>query len=169
MEKITNASDHLIRATLIALCNDSDIRNKAEEYIDKMTSLQEDAAHENAGGHKRKAESTIKICVQCQDSFYEEDNGPRACRYHDGELEIDDEHSTWDDWDENCFGRMDSEDNREEYPDGFTWNCCNKRGTDLGCTRGPHKTVDATRGRYGDKSDDSEDDSGEIDGSEEDE
>lgn len=54
----------------------------------------------------------------------------------------------WDDWDEGCFGEQDTEENREEYPDGFIWSCCDKDGTHPGCTRGPHRAVGATRGRY---------------------
>lgn len=65
-----------------------------------------------------------------------------------GDLEHDDTSSVWDDWDENCFGEQDCEESREEYPDGFTWSCCGKNGTHPGCTRGPHRAVGATRGRY---------------------
>jgi hypothetical protein len=49
--------------------------------------------------------------------------------HHSGELEINSESHTWDDWDEGCHGPMDSKTNRSEYPDGFVWNCCEKEGT----------------------------------------
>ncbi|KAI0602638.1 hypothetical protein F4775DRAFT_534852, partial [Biscogniauxia sp. FL1348] len=153
MEKITNAPDHIVRAALIALCNDSTIRHKAVEYIDKMSSGV-------AGGRKRKAESAVKICVKCQDPFREEDNGPKACRFHDGYLGIDYDHDTWADWDEPCHGLMDTQENREEYPEGFVWDCCEKRGTSRGCKRGPHESANASRGRYGGGGDDAGDESG---------
>ena len=58
---------------------------------------------------------------------------------HAGDLEIDYESSTWDDWDENCHGTMDTEDNQEEYPEGFVWSCCNKTGEKRGCRQSVHR------------------------------
>ncbi|GIQ88002.1 hypothetical protein KIPB_010158 [Kipferlia bialata] len=53
--------------------------------------------------------------------------------YHPGELEIDYESETWYDWDEDCHGRMDTQSNRREYPDGFVWSCCGESGEAEGC------------------------------------
>ncbi|KAH8202430.1 hypothetical protein TruAng_003415 [Truncatella angustata] len=101
----------------------------------------------NNNGLKRKAEDEVRICVQCQEPYYEGDNDKHPCKYHDGELVQDYDSSVWDDWDE-CHGEQDCEENREECPDGFLWSCCDKSGTHPGCTRGPHRAVGATRGRY---------------------
>ncbi|KAI5921847.1 hypothetical protein F4810DRAFT_676138 [Camillea tinctor] len=151
MNQIANAPDDLVRAALIALCNKPSNKNKALDYINKMTALKGDAA---AVGQKRKRESPVKICIKCEDSFYEEDNGPKACLFHDGDLEMDDTRWTWNDWP--YCEVMDTPENREEYPNSYLWSCCEKRGTERGCTSGRHESTIATweiyRGRSTGKS-----------------
>lgn len=67
------------------------------------------------------------------------------------EPEIDDDASTWNDWDEDTFGERDTEDNRRN-PDtlgGFMYYCCDKRADEPGgCMLGYHRAVDGKRGRY---------------------
>lgn len=87
MDRITNTTAEKAHSILIALCSDdASLRNRATLYLDQMDVL--DAAFtstsSNLRGTKRKAESAIKICVQCQEPFYEEDNADKACRYHEG-------------------------------------------------------------------------------------
>ena len=67
--------------------------------------------------------------------------------YISGELEVDDENDFWADHDEDCHGTIDTPEMREEYPEGFFWNCCDKPGTAEGCTRGRHRAADDTRAR----------------------
>ncbi|KAK7738312.1 hypothetical protein SLS53_006119 [Cytospora paraplurivora] len=40
---------------------------------------------------------------------------------------------------------MDSDESREEWPEGFVWDCCDKFGTDWGCTKGHHCAVEGQR------------------------
>lgn len=56
-----------------------------------------------------------------------------------GDLEPDYDSHVWADHDERCHGTIDSDWCRKEYPDGFAWDCCDKIGTDEGCTRGKHE------------------------------
>lgn len=60
------------------------------------------------------------------------------------EIDYDDE-DTWADWDENCHGIMDSKQSREEWPDGFIWDCCEARGSAPGCTKGHHYAIEGKR------------------------
>lgn len=57
---------------------------------------------------------------------------------------------TWDDWNEDCHGYMDSEENRRN-PDllgGFVYPCCNKRADEAeGCKLGYHRAANSKRGR----------------------
>ena len=77
-------------------------------------------------------------CQNCLDDFDVTNNGSEACEYHPGELEVDFESSTWDDWDDNVHGHV--EDMSEsEYPEGFAWNCCNEDGLAPGCETGWHQ------------------------------
>lgn len=56
-----------------------------------------------------------------------------------GELEIDHDSDTWADWDEDVHGTWDTEENQEEYPEGFRWTCCDQAGDASGCTKGNHE------------------------------
>ncbi|KAI0473060.1 hypothetical protein GGR56DRAFT_596191 [Xylariaceae sp. FL0804] len=153
MERIIDAPEHLVRAILVALCDDSLQRKKVIGYLDKANALPPMNCTDAAGGEnplKRKAEAEIKICVQCQEPYYATANGPQACLYHPGELEIDDESSTWNDWDDNVNGEQDCPDNRVDLPDGFMWNCCLKAQTKGGCTRGQHEAISVVRCKQGD-------------------
>ncbi|KAI1080184.1 hypothetical protein F5B20DRAFT_580579 [Whalleya microplaca] len=148
MNRLINTSDRNARAILLALCNDRTQQKKALNYLDqleKKAAQGKAASQSKSAGNslRRKAASVIKICVQCQEPFYEEENGPKAW-----ELKVDHESLTWDDWDEICHGTIDSEKNRRESPEGFIWTCCGKIGTHEGCTRGPHEAINTTRGRY---------------------
>lgn len=46
---------------------------------------------------------------------------------------------TWDDHDENIHGRLSDLGDDPEYTDGYMWDCCERRGDDIGCRRGMHK------------------------------
>lgn len=83
MDLIQSAPDHLVRATLIALCSDRSQLAKAKDYLSKMGHIAATPATDNS--LKRKAEDEVKICVQCQEPYYEADNiGEGSCKYHNG-------------------------------------------------------------------------------------
>lgn len=95
MDKISKAPDHVVRAILIALCEDSRIEKKALAYLNKITSRVAitSAVRTVSASYirttpnsslKRKAESTIQICARCKDPFYPEENNHKPCRYHPG-------------------------------------------------------------------------------------
>lgn len=60
-------------------------------------------------------------------------------------IDYDDVNYAWADWDERCHGTMDTDENREQYPNGFVWDCCDKEGTAPGCTKGHHYAVEGKR------------------------
>ena len=53
-------------------------------------------------------------------------------KYHSGNLVVDWDAETWAD--EYLLDQVNSNMYRREYPDGFTWNCCDKRGDESGCS-----------------------------------
>ncbi len=53
--------------------------------------------------------------------------------------DYDDE--TWADTDEKTWGPIETEENMEEWPDAFIWDCCEQRGSAAGCEVGPHKSI----------------------------
>jgi hypothetical protein len=121
----------------------------------------------SADAKKRKPTSTLSICVQCGEPFYEDSN--RGCRYHSGEfpartfasvapllnrnlgvMEPDYDGDFWADHDEDCHGIIDSNEMREEFPDGFVWTCCDKLGSEPGCQVGQHQSnpENSKKGRH---------------------
>lgn len=65
-------------------------------------------------------------------------NPSDACKYHEGELEIDRDSDAWYDWDESCNGTI---DHRlvEDHPEEFVWNFCDEDGTAPGCQASRHR------------------------------
>jgi len=57
----------------------------------------------------------------------------------------DDDEDFWADHDEDCHGPIDTEENREQYPQGFSWDCCDEVGTAPGCTKGHHYAIEGKR------------------------
>jgi len=99
-------------------------------------------ADSEEGGRKRKRplfsnKQRYEICKRCKEEFDATDD-LNDCVVHEGDLEIDDESSTWDDWDDNCHGERDTEENSREYPEGFIWSCCEARANAEGCDVGAH-------------------------------
>jgi hypothetical protein len=82
MDAIRNASDQTVRAILVALCEDSAVYQKALDYLGKLEAQAKDLMPSNG---KRKATARLSICVQCESSFDEDDNGSEDCQHHLGE------------------------------------------------------------------------------------
>ncbi|KAI4722705.1 hypothetical protein E4T48_00990 [Aureobasidium sp. EXF-10727] len=100
------------------------------------------------------------MCENCKQEFDVTENEKDSCQYHDdlfsllprippmpftqipGELSVDTQSSTWDDWDQRCYGTIDN-DLFDEYPEGFIWECCNESGDAEGCVIHAHE-VDET-------------------------
>lgn len=85
----------------------------------------------------------------------------------------DEEDDFWADHDEECHGPIDTEEMREQFPEGFTWDCCNQVGTAPGCTKGHHYAIEGKRMKTttdgGSVSDGSSDENGEYGGDDDDE
>nr|GAT52468.1 predicted protein [Mycena chlorophos] len=79
-----------------------------------------------------------ETCENCGESY--DVNTPRVdeeCLFHPGELEAEEDRFV--DWDEDCHGPMDTDENRRAYPENFTWGCCESDGTAEGCVTGKHR------------------------------
>lgn len=148
------APEPQVRAVLVALCQDRDTRARALGFFEGLLL----AIDKRANTLKRKADDELCICVQCDEAFYKNDNTDNtACSYHWGEkcqygseaitnheshigsLEIDYQAPIWADDDEARYGNVDTKENRQEYPEGFVWDCCNVPGDEPGCKLGKHE------------------------------
>ncbi|KAK0760642.1 hypothetical protein N5P37_006837 [Trichoderma harzianum] len=116
---------------------------------------------------------TKAVCVQCSATFDPSDTA-KNCFYHNGQLEADYDGDFWADHDEDCHGTIDTDEMREEFPEGFIWNCCDKGGDDIGCRWGrhqsdPNKVEDGEDADlYDDGWDDDDDDDDDLDDEDED-
>ncbi|KUI65411.1 hypothetical protein VM1G_00723 [Cytospora mali] len=163
MDRILAAPEPKIRAILVALCDNDHLRERSLAYLDQLDKhhhhaaappdviIESSTATTSASPDpygpspsilgKRKASASPQICIQCRSAFSPGANYPEACLYHDGALLINGSDEVWADWDENTFGPHDTDANRDEYPQGFTWSCCKRVGTKPGCTRAFHVAV----------------------------
>jgi hypothetical protein len=121
------------------------------------------AAEAHAAVPKRRR---YEVCINCRKDYDVTSNCRLACVSHQGklpihqicpvvrqplieslllttagptgDLEVDWEGGFWDDHDEECHGRIDTDDMRRECPDGFVWNCCDRKADNRGCTMSAH-------------------------------
>jgi hypothetical protein len=67
------------------------------------------------------------------------------------------------------LGPVDTQFNREEYPEGFIWTCCDKLGDEPGCQRGRHQAnPELSKKGQGESASESESEAGDEDEEEED-
>ncbi|KAF2188936.1 hypothetical protein K469DRAFT_702625 [Zopfia rhizophila CBS 207.26] len=56
----------------------------------------------------------------------------------DRRTELDEESDEWIDWDEGLHCPMGTKENRKEYPNRFTWTCCESPADAEPCCVGRH-------------------------------
>ncbi|KAI0388961.1 hypothetical protein F5Y17DRAFT_463203 [Xylariaceae sp. FL0594] len=134
-----NAPDYVVRSVLVALCENSISRSGPKSCC---RSLRGRISWVKSVMETKKAAAAglkVEVEVECDEPFDPSDNHHRTCVFHPGELECDWYSEEWADWDENCHGPIDTKENRLDYPNGFTWDCCDRPGSRRGCTRGRHQ------------------------------
>ncbi|POS81546.1 hypothetical protein DHEL01_v200063 [Diaporthe helianthi] len=178
MDRILLAPEPLIRAVLVALCDNDRLHARSLRYLDRLEELHAplpsagttklDAPPTNAqpqpaslkllGKRKAPEPPPPQICIQCKHAFLPETNNTRACAFHHGRLDLDPSHRSWvagegaEKASRTKPHHQDTEDNREDRPEGFLWSCCGRGGDGPGCTEGNHVAVRADdrskRARY---------------------
>ncbi|PSS03824.1 hypothetical protein BD289DRAFT_478309 [Coniella lustricola] len=166
MDRLLAAPESLIHSVLVALCDDHRIQARALKYLAELQDFaatindakdaDDDAATATAAAVavverpgsskarplKRKATpQRTQLCIRCKRAFDPVHNSPTACSYHDGDLEVDEGSDLWAGWQEDVHGPLASAENREDYPQGFVWSCCDKTGTYPGCSKGYHLAI----------------------------
>ncbi|MCJ1398751.1 hypothetical protein MMC11_001952 [Xylographa trunciseda] len=141
---------------------DSDGGNESESEGESTNSMGEhtskglnDKISKNKPQPPRNVRPRYFVCKNCEEEFDVLENRKNACRYHPaqvtwrvgftGILQVDWDSDTWADHDENCHGPIDTDENKEEYPEGFMWECCEEEGTAGGCMIGWHKDKARTK------------------------
>ncbi|OJD38694.1 uncharacterized protein BKCO1_4000200 [Diplodia corticola] len=146
---ISSADDERLRKTLIAIIADPHGKKLVENE------LLIPANHSDANPKKR---NKYEHCRQCGQEFEFALSKESECSWHSGsrpslasyqissvlmpclgECDVDWDSGFWDDTDDDIFGPIDTDENREEYPEGFVWTCCGGQADAEGCKRGFHK------------------------------
>lgn len=161
MDRIFLAPESLIRAVLVALCDNERLHARSLSYLDSLEKLHPPTtstgatkiqAHTNIhpqptgsrllGKRKAPEPPPPQICIQCKRAFFSASNNPHACAFHHGRMDMNPSHQDWagDDSHKKCH---DTDDNREDKPEGFLWSCCGRGGAGPGCTEGEHLAVRA--------------------------
>lgn len=161
MDRILLAPEPLIRAVLVALCDNERLHSRSLRYLDRLEKLHpaptspetaklEDPVNSRTqhtgskvlGKRKFPEPPPPQICIQCNDAYSPASNNQKACAFHHGRLNIDPSHQTWA-GDDPHKSQHDTADNREDRPEGFFWSCCGRQGAGPGCTEGEHLAVRA--------------------------
>ncbi|KAK7947065.1 uncharacterized protein PG986_011386 [Apiospora aurea] len=81
------------------------------------------------------ARTRYEPCENCKQVFDVTKNTKKSCRYHDGQLDLDPEAFPDDDQVEYDPHSIDVETDwrREECPEGFVWDCCDRDCRSKGC------------------------------------
>ncbi|KAF2111595.1 hypothetical protein BDV96DRAFT_623661 [Lophiotrema nucula] len=156
-EAIDTTSVDRLREFVRELCASSETGRKhfsdrllLSEPIADNAPMAEDKENEPTEGgastsqkRKRTEEYTVQqryeMCTQCETEYDVSTNSSTSCVWHDGYTEPDYDGDFWADPDEDCHGTIDTDDMREEFPEGFVWNCCDAEGDARGCQTGEHR------------------------------
>lgn len=145
---INSADNERLRKTLMAIIADP----RGKELVESELLVPSNNTEE-----RPKKRNRYEICAQCGEEFEYAKTKEYECVWHSGscldfplcqtsmlmhrlgKCEVDWDSGEWDDTNEDVSGPIDTEENREEYPDGFYWTCCKGAADAQGCEKGFHK------------------------------
>jgi cytochrome c553 len=86
MDSLLSIPDAKAKSILLALCfDDALLAKKAATFLSQINQREKMRPQiTQATNVKRKAESAIEVCTRCHEPFYEDDNVPKSCTYHEG-------------------------------------------------------------------------------------
>ncbi|KAH6847207.1 hypothetical protein B0I37DRAFT_414967 [Chaetomium sp. MPI-CAGE-AT-0009] len=129
--RIQNATDHELRTVLAGLCADEATRKQAVKLFSRL----EQAARAFEEGNQPPP--ALYICLNCKGAYSEAQNTAGACHYHPGIVVINNDSEVWEDCDPEQM--VDDEDMREEFPEAFSWTCCDQPLDTVGCKQAFHR------------------------------
>ncbi|CAL5871770.1 uncharacterized protein PFLUO_LOCUS6023 [Penicillium psychrofluorescens] len=108
--------------------DDSDEKSKGES--------ESTPAAQTTKGTKR-LRTRYATCKNCHKEFDVTSNTSKSCFYHSDCDEPDDE--AFADHDENCHGIIDTDEMRQEFPENFIYQCCDRNGAEEPCENDWHR------------------------------
>ncbi|OAX81482.1 hypothetical protein ACJ72_04177 [Emergomyces africanus] len=163
---IRDSSRELLQNLMVDLCNESpDVRKKLASQLlttrdeaekhktstdtdeteidsevgDNDNSKKEGETRKSAISNKRELRARYAICENCDKEFDILNNPEDSCYYHPEESVPN--YDFFEDHDENIHGIIDSDELREDFPDGYNYECCGGTGFDTPCTVDRHREL----------------------------
>ncbi|KAJ5618986.1 hypothetical protein N7510_002970, partial [Penicillium lagena] len=142
---IPSAKDALIRKLFVP----EDCVPGVPESADSDTESSEDDSDEEREGDStspptaqtttgsKRLRTRYAICENCEKEFDVTSNTSKSCFYHFDISQPD--YDAFADHDENCHGPIDTDENRNEYPQFFIYQCCDRDGTEQPCENDWHR------------------------------
>ncbi|KAJ7039694.1 hypothetical protein C8F04DRAFT_949746 [Mycena alexandri] len=118
------------------------LRDVLADLVDRAPAVYQALAREliTANPATRVVIPRWETCASCGETYdVNADDGEEECIFHPGNLQVNE--AKFLDWDEDCHGPMDSAHDRDEYPENFSWSCCNGDGMAEGCVNGQHSVA----------------------------
>ncbi|PWY90689.1 hypothetical protein BO70DRAFT_376559 [Aspergillus heteromorphus CBS 117.55] len=114
----------------------SDVEDESESEGSNTARKRKRTQPEEDSAGPKKIRLRYAICMNCEEEYDVTDNTSESCKYHPGEPEPDDDFFAGHD--ERTWRDIDTPENREEYPQGFIYECCGKNGEEP-CTTDWHR------------------------------
>ncbi|KIW67502.1 hypothetical protein PV04_06746 [Phialophora macrospora] len=146
-EAITSATLPRLRTVLLKMCRQDPVcvaLASKELLVEAKTRGREGGDAITATKRHRKA---YEMCSQCHVEYDVKENAVRGkahglCKYHPGEKELQSDADFWGDYDEGCYGDMESLIDEPDFADGFVWTCCEMVGSAPPCRTTKHRPVE---------------------------
>ncbi|CAG8886911.1 unnamed protein product [Penicillium egyptiacum] len=132
---INDASDKTLRAVFKSICAKNDEARKEAESQLLVTATDTEESSDN---NKKRQVPRYTFCVNCEKEFDVTTNTEENCRYHPASSEPTGEDLYIDNYDE---FEVDTDEMREEFPECFTFACCdgNLKDNPYGCVSDFHR------------------------------
>ncbi|KAK7044063.1 hypothetical protein VNI00_007778 [Paramarasmius palmivorus] len=139
---LNTVSVERLRVILMAICEQvpSVERAMTKEFVvaGPKNSKRKMTEEEGDGSDIEELAPRYSYCKKCKEEYdVTTERQEEECIFHTGDLECD--YESFVDWDEDCHGPMDTDENRKQFPENFRWSCCDEDGTDKGCEREMHE------------------------------
>ncbi|QDS72735.1 hypothetical protein FKW77_003905 [Venturia effusa] len=132
---INNASKEQLQRVLNAILQIHPETASTASSLLETQDLNTSANHPKAsdpGNQSPKKRKRLELCAQCKQEYDIAKNNPKACTWHRGVIEANDESDAG----------PHSLELVEQFPEAYFWDCCEKSGADTtGCVVSEHSMI----------------------------
>uniref|UniRef100_A0A0W0F7W9 Uncharacterized protein n=1 Tax=Moniliophthora roreri TaxID=221103 RepID=A0A0W0F7W9_MONRR len=132
---LNTVSEERLRAILMALCEQIPSVELAmtKEFVVSV-SRKRKTTDDGDDDEPEELAPRYELCRNCREEY-------DFTTEREGVCVLNCDYDNFVDWDEDCHGPMDTEENRKEFPENFKWSCCNEDGVSQGCVQTAHEPI----------------------------